>query len=365
VYYNLFSSLKRRIILELQDSFSRHPVYAKVVPFIQNRFTFAEQPQYGIVVKGSSSNKVQLSGDMLEWVREDTAVLVSNGDAMPTPPGVYYFECLSVPTNVEECGTFAIDPLLTATNEVLLRPSSSLEREVRLRHVPAPNAVRLWDNHNNLLVSGRDYTIDAAGNVRFAASFYPSGIVTADYRYPAPSLGPIEFYWNRADAETLPGVVLAFGKRAKVGDKIAVVVTADRVDVSRAFGGKFEASFDLDVIAQDPTQLEEIADFAVMALWGEKKSALEYEGIEILDVTMGGESEEPVDEAGDTYQYMASLSVQLRADWEMHTPLPLTISRVKVTSSGGDPTLHLTKGGLYYATAPVLPGRNHAFERIT
>jgi hypothetical protein len=36
MYYYLLSSLKRRLILELQDSFSRHPVYEKVVPFIQN-----------------------------------------------------------------------------------------------------------------------------------------------------------------------------------------------------------------------------------------------------------------------------------------------------------------------------------------
>ena len=63
MYYYLISSLKRRLILELQDSFAQHPVYRKITPNIQNRFAFKERPQHGIVVKGSSANKLQLSAD--------------------------------------------------------------------------------------------------------------------------------------------------------------------------------------------------------------------------------------------------------------------------------------------------------------
>lgn len=398
MYYNLVSTLKRRLILELQDSFSRHPVYRKIVPHIHNRFAFDERPQYGIVVKGSTSNKVQLAGDnflgfiesyvmltyvdgpahMLEWVREDTATIRANNGKMPTAPGVYYFECLKAPENAGDFGEFAIDPLLTVTDETVLIAVSGLEQEARLQHVPAPRSVRLWENHNQPLLVDRDYTLDPGGNIQFLTRFYPGGIITADYRYPIASIGPKKFMWNRADAETIPGVVLAFGKRAREGDKFAVVITSDRVDVAQAYGGKFEASFDLDVIAQDPTQLEEITDFAFMSLWGEKKAALEYEGIEILDVTMGGESEEPVNDTSDEYQYMANLSVQLRADWEIHVPLPLTFSRVSLASreveqevdpktraSGPGGLQQTAKGNLFYATAPTIPGRNHAFERIT
>jgi hypothetical protein len=63
MYYYLIGALKRRLILELQDSFSRHAIYQKITPFIQNKFAFSERPQFGIVVKGSSANKVQLSAD--------------------------------------------------------------------------------------------------------------------------------------------------------------------------------------------------------------------------------------------------------------------------------------------------------------
>ena len=55
MYFYLISSLKRRLIEELKDSFARHPLYKKIVPFIQNKYAFDERPQYGIVVKGSSA----------------------------------------------------------------------------------------------------------------------------------------------------------------------------------------------------------------------------------------------------------------------------------------------------------------------
>ena len=215
---------------------------------------------------------------------------------------------------------------------------------------------------------------DTPGTIHLLATHVPGATIVADYRYAAPSIGPIDFNWNTADFKTLPGVVLAFGKRAKAGDKVAIVVYPDRVDTANAFGGKFEVSFDFDVIAMDPAQMEEMADYTVMALWGEKKSALEFEGIEVVDISMGGESEEAYDETADSFFYMASLSLQLRADWEIHIPLPLTLSRVTPSSAAGDKaapagsygptTIQGVYSGLFYQTAPIAVGRNHAFERI-
>jgi hypothetical protein len=183
-------------------------------------------------------------------------------------------------------------------------------------------------------------------------------VVTADYRYPVASIGPVSWAWNEANFTTLPGIVLAFGKRAKIGDKVAIVVYPDRVKVAEAFGGKFEVSFELDVIAMDPIQMEEIADFAVMSIWGVKKAALEFEGIEVVDVSMGGEAEDVYDETADLYYYQGSLSMQLRADWEIHVPVPLTISKVSSNLPAGTPS------SLFYATAPAIAGRNTNFERI-
>lgn len=390
MYYNLVQSLKRRLVLELRDSFQKHPVYRKIVPFIQNRFSFTERPQFGIVVKSSTANKVQWAPDNfigtvqshvmlafvgqavfpLEWVREDLLCLENNNGAMPTAPGVYYMEILSAPTHPGESGFFVLDPLLTVRDEAVLRFQSGLEDEIQLQQLPVANTLRLWENGHYLLIEGTDYEANGS-QITLLQVHGADSRITADYRYAADSVGPIPFTWNTSDTKTLPGVVLAFGKRAEAGQKVAIVVYQDRVDTANAFGGKFEANFDLDVIARDNTQMEELADITIMYLWGEKKAVLGREGIEVLDVSMGGETEEVYDETGDSYFYQASLSVQLRADWELHVPLPLVLSRVtQITSTGDtDPTaasgIQAATSDMFFATNPVLTDRKNDFERIS
>lgn len=383
MYYYLVSSLKRRLVLELQDSFAQHPIYSKIVGSIQNKYTFDERPQFGIVIKGSSANKVALSADNfigtivshvmltyvgepaypLEWVREDQAAVKANNGIFPTRAGIYYIEILSVPENANDSGTYAVDPLLEATDEALLQFRSGIERQAQLENIPLQGTLRIYLNRRQLLTEGKDYTVNYQdGAIELLGRFEPAAQLTADYFYPVPSIGPVPWQWNISDFKTLPGTVLAFGKRGKVGDKVAIRIYPDRVDAAQAFGGKFEATFEMDVIARDPIQMEEVADLAIMYLWGQKKPKLEFEGIEIVDVSMGGEAEEVYDETADIYYYNASLSIQLRADWEIHVPMPLTISKVtqSIVAAG------VTNGpaSLYLATAPILAGRNNFFERI-
>lgn len=390
MFYYLIGALKNRLILELQDSFSKHPVFRKISPYIQNKFSFEKRPQFGIVVKGSNANKIQLSADNyvgtisshvmlayvgapvhpLEWVREDLRAVQENG--MQTLPGVYFVEILSAPTNAGELGYFAIDPLLTQSDEAVLQFQSGVEREAQLQQIPVRETLRLWLDRKFPLIEGRDYSVDyGSGAIAFLGTFAANSVVTADYRYAASSIGPVPYRWNSADHTTLPGVVMAFGKRSEAGQKVAVVVYGDRVSVAQAYGGKFEASFDLDVIARDSYQMEEIADLLIMYLWGEKRSKLAFEGIEIVDVSMGGESEEIYDETADDSYYQASMSVQLQADWEIHIPIPLTLSRVTPVTAEGDedPTalsgIHQVVDDLFFATHAVLIDRNSDYEKIT
>ena len=383
---------------ELQDSFSNHPIYEKIVPYIQNKYTFSERPQMGIVLKGSSANKVSLSADNfmgsvmshvmlgyvgkpaypIEWVREDQSCIKANHGRLPTPPGVYYIEILTAPSTAQEQGTYIIDPLLSQNDEPVLKFLTGVESSAQLQQRPILGTLRLWENRQWLLKEGVNYTVDySTGEIELLGSHPKGALLTADYRFQVPSIGPIPYKWNQSDFQTLPGVVLAFGKRGKVGDKVAVVVYEDRVDTARAYGGRFDVSFDLDVIARDPHQMEEIADLAVMYLWSEKREYLSAEGIEIVDVSIGGEAEEVYDETGDEYYYTASLSLQVQADWEVHIPLPLTVSRVTPTTAAADDAsspLDITRdttiigdvqNRLMFSAFPVIAGRNNNFERIT
>lgn len=395
MYFYLNGAMKRRLLNELKDSFSRHPVYSKIVPYIQDKYAFPERPQYGIVLKSASANKVGLSADNfvgiavshvalcyygtpaypIEWVREDQAVLQANEDRMPTVPGDYYIEILTVPTNASEEGAYVIDPLLTITQEPILYFQSGVETEGQLQNLPVRNTVRLFENGRYRLIEGTDYAVDYdTGAIKFLTPFNPGARVTASYRHAAPSLGPIPFRWNTSDQTTLPGVVIAFGKRAREGDKVAIAVTQDRVDTARIYGGKWDLTYEFDCIAQDSIQREEIADWAIMYLWAEKREFLANEGISLTEISMGGESEEPMDETGDIFMYTASVSVQIQSEWEMHVPLPFTISQVQPMVPGGgtpDPSAPSSTAGavptannLVFATLPLFAGRNNDFERI-
>ncbi len=391
MFYYLTQAVKRRLILELKDSFSRHPYYEKIVPFIQNHDAFDERPQFGIVVKNASANKVSLSADNfigtveshvmlayvkhpvypLEWVREDLNCVRENGDKMPTPPGVYYLEILKVPENAQDQGFFCLDPLLTQTDEPVLHFLSGIEREAQLQQLPVKGTVRLWQNRNYLLVENTDYQVNYTnGAITFLTTFSGNSYVTADYRYAAPTIGPVPYVWNTADFKTLHGIVLAFGKRGKVGDKVAIVVYPDRVEAANAYGGRFDVTFELDVIAQDTNQMEEMADLVTMFLWGEKRPILSIEGIEITNVSMGGESTEPYDETGDLNYYIASLTVEIQTDWEIHLPLPLTISRIapkgglSAVLAGLSPIQPGPNNSMFFQTVPIIAGRNNAYERI-
>jgi len=317
------------MILELKEVFSEHPLYNKIVPFIENRYAFTERPQFGIVVKGSSANKVVLSADNflgsmnshvmlgyvgapvhpIEWVREDELRIRQNGGILPTPPGVYYLEILKAPENAQDEGCFVLDPLITITDEPVLSFTTGAETEGQLQQIPVSGTLRLWENNRFLLVEGEHYALDSeTGKISFLQNANPGATVTASYRYALESSGPYSYQWNKADFTTLPGVVLAFGKRGKVGDKVAIVVYEDRVETAHIYGGRMDVSFDIDIIARDTIQAEEIADLVFMYLYVQRRPILASEGIEVVDVTFGGESEEVTDEAGEEFTYMVSMS---------------------------------------------------------
>ena len=382
--------MKRRLILELKDSFAQHPIYNKIVDHIESKYSFSERPQMGIVVKGASANKVALSSDQflgtlqsyvmlayvgaptfpIEWVVEDAAALDAHGGQMPLLPGIYYIKILDAPEDVQSEGHFEVEPLLTVNDEPVLRFQSGVETEGQLQQLPVHGTLRLWQNRNYRLTEGKHFTVDyTTGAIVFLESFLPGSVVTADYRYAVPAIGPIAYQWNRADYKTLPGAVLAFGKRGKAGDRVAVVVYGDRTPTANAYGGRFELSFELDVIARDPHQMEELADLTVMYLQYQKRRLLSSDGIEVMDVSIGGETEEVADETGDNFFYSASVSVQVQTPWEVHEPLPLTISVVTTESDNPNAAGRSTLIGdvynsLVFATMPTLIGRRNDFESL-
>jgi hypothetical protein len=347
----LTESLTNRLILELRRYWASHPRYKKIVPNIQGKYSFKERPSYGIIVKPSSGNRVDLSpdnylgviesyvylnkvknypGQAIEWVREDSVAIQNNGGRFPSPAGVYFIEITTDPNKNDPEGPaeyFYVDPLLDAFQEIVQLTSNSTGQLV---HQPHTGSLRVYEMPAcYMLFEGTNYTLTVdpqgvpTGEVVLTQPLTGGRYIVADYRYAGTSTGPFKFTPGRADNTAIPGTVLAFGRRNEANDRMAVVVQGIRQPSALEYGGRWEIGFDLDIIARDIHAEREITDFTVTYLWGILRSYLSTEGIEMTELSMGGESEETYDENGDDYFYNSTLSLTLSTEWHIDVPLPI------------------------------------------
>jgi len=357
MYFQLTSALKRRFIEELRRYWSYHPKYRDdLVQNIQGKFSFKERPQHGIIIKTGSGNRVDFSADnylgliesyclltrvmnkpglSIEWVREDSRAIQQNNGKFPSPPGVYYIDIVAPSTDLADPATvcaqqhkvdkvFYVDPLV----EVMHEPVALLdETHAQLMHIPA-RWLRLFEMPSGFrLVEGTNFTLDQdlsgnlTGGITLMTELTGGRWLQADYRYQAESSGPYPIHEMHANNSAIPGVVLAFGRKADVGDQLAVIVHDIRRPAYQEYGGKWEMQLDCDVMSRDVHAQQEIVDQTVVYLWGVLRSYLSHQGIEITDVSMGGESEEPYDENGDDLFYNATFSITCQTDWSIHVPV--------------------------------------------
>lgn len=329
------------MIIELRKYWKDHPKYQDLIDNIQGKFSFRERPQHGIIVKTGSANVVGLSSDnfvgtiysyvslaridnylgqAIEWVREDSAAIRRNKGVFPTPAGIYYIE-------LTQDNEFYVDPLLDVRNEVVARVTDT---EFQLQNAFLNGTLRLYMHPSHLpLYEGTNYMVDpSTGLITLNEPLAATLSLVADYRTPQASLGPFTIKENHARRDIIEGVILAFGRRCKKGDRLAVVVSPYREMTALEYGGRWDLSLDFDIIARDVYAQQEIADRTVFWLWGVARSWFNQEGIEITEVSLGGESEEVYDETGDDYYYTSSFSMGVTTDWSIHVPLNKKIRRV-------------------------------------
>jgi hypothetical protein len=316
-------------------------------------------------------------GNSIEWIREDTKAIIDNdptGASFPSPPGSYFITF----TGDRE---FVVDPLLDVFREFLVEfpPNASnigatVTLEMEMAH---PGTLFIFTAENLILVEGTHYTVD-----------YPTGVITfitdlsnylrmyADYKYPVDSRGPFTIEdVNTFNNTAIPGVVIAFGRSMHEGDRCAIIVTPKREIQALEYGGKWEVNVSFDVLAQDPIQMEEIADLVLMYVWGEKKDKLEFEGLIIMDISHGGEADEVYDETGQNLYYMVSMDLTVESDWNIHVPVPFRVQAIEFVAdlqsfrTATDEEVLTIDSSLRVVPSlvPYMPkaGLSHNFERIT
>jgi len=398
VYYQLSAALKRRLIKELRHYWEYHPKYTDLVANIQGKYSFQERPQHGMVVRVGGASQFTLSpdnyigvvvsythlakvknfpGTAIEWVKEDAVAIQNNGGNFPSRPGVYFIEL----TEDEE---FYVDPLLDVVNEHVTEVDPTT---FQLQHAQLDGTLRLFEMdagyqlyEPEAYTATRDAQGKPTGEIILNRPMTRGRYLAADYRHVMPSTGPHKLYPFYANNHVIPGVVLAFGNRNKKGDRMAIVVEQLRQPSALEYGGRWDVSFDIEIMSRDVDAQEEITDQTMIYLFGILRSYLSSEGIEMLDLSMGGEAEEVYDENGDDYFYTASLALTLQADWSVHLPLsvflrsatPLTLAEAQAMSGLPDEVVAQVQSniklledlGLEVISDPFFGGRGYSYETL-
>ncbi len=397
----LTNATKKKIINEIKGVLYTHPKYRNDVNNVQNKFSFDERPQRGVIINGTSAERVRLSADnymgtlssfcmltyfdqkpsySIEWVKENNNELERldpRRTKFPSQPGSYIITVDKLPDKARQVpGEFSVTPHYTVHGEpvIFFTSTSSTEGQIS-RDKIYPGSLRLWLDNRKQLIVNTDYTINYdTGEILFLKDVPIGYSVHADYRYEGFTTKSHYFDYEGTNISAIPGCVICFGDRIEICDKHIIVITDERTDVARIYGGKFEVSLELIAFSRDSEDREKFSDFIIHQLW-DRQSSLGYEGIELIDLSPGGENEEVYNETDDSYFYESSISLSLRVDWETWIPLPAVVSRTELVSKSAedekgwlDGTLDLdlvkTSNLLNSQSLPVLIGKHLSFERI-
>jgi hypothetical protein len=97
-----------------------------------------------------------------------------------------------------------------------------------------------------------------------------------------------------------------------------------------------------------------------MFLWTVLRPSVIDEGIDVTEISMGGESEEVFDENADDYFYNSSISMTVQTDWFSFVPIIPRILTVAQTVTGLPQGLQIDA-----VRDPFFGGRFTTFESIS
>ena len=199
--------------------------------------------------------------------------------------------------------------------------------EFLLSGVPIEGSFRIIEEPSNRILRLSEYVLEK-DKVTLIEEPPRAVKLKALYTEEASQQGPFRVKPAVSYRNIIDGVVIAFGRRLQKGDEVVIIVSEEREPVSHEYGGRWDVSVDIDLITRDVHSQADIADQTAVWLWSSLRPKLTNLGLEISDVSLGGESEEVYDDNGDDYFYTASLSFSIQVDWFIHFPLVIPIQSI-------------------------------------
>ncbi|MDD5649595.1 MAG: hypothetical protein PHF86_04145 [Candidatus Nanoarchaeia archaeon] len=344
MFYIISNSLKKRFVSIFQDILARHPIFEKVK--VYTKFPQEERPKTAILVRSVSGSSQKLGldnfigthrgycslanlkdvpGNSIEWVRDDQ----ENLDKLVSQ-GFYIVKITEHDLNTNVF-SFTVDPYLTCTNEKLDLVVIRTHQGAILKNIPVnPGSEIVFSEHGQFeFKKDIDYAIDyETGEILFTNPVTDHEPIVIDYQVRSAQQGPFVAEYYGLNNTAIPGVVLAFGDRLKVGDEQVVVVEEENTTTAKVFGGRWILNVDILGVAQDADQQERVIDYVVTSLWADYQDALANEGIAISEFALSGEAEDLEVEVPEEYNFTGGISFTVETDWEIYIPLIATVRRI-------------------------------------
>lgn len=336
MFHNLTMAVRDRMIKELREYWQDHPRYETLARNIQGKYAFDERPQFGMVIKTSGASNVVLSADnfighvkgyvslakvenkksvTIEWVREDSFVKPEEG--------IYHIKV--------EKNNLIEDPnayIMVVQRYVYRKEPTPLFTDpstIELNYEPEGDSLRVRESPSGRVLGDSEYVLNGT-TITLAEEVQRGLSLSVEYTSKDQFLsGPFKVWPDGVYREIIPGVLIAVGRWIEDGDEQVVIVSSEQEIVAREHGGRWDVSVDIDLVARDVHSQADIADRTVVWLWSTLRPKLANMGIEMTDVSLGGEGEEVYDENGDDYFYTASMSLTLQTDWFIHFPIMIPI----------------------------------------
>jgi len=338
------NSIKKKLVQIFQDILLNHPIFEKTK--VYTKFPEEERPKTAVIVRSVSGGSQKLSldnlmgihrgfctlanlkgtyGNSIEWVKDDQENLKNL-----SPHGFYIIRIMSKEEKTNNF-SFVIDPYLICDDEVLNIIYIKEKEGAILKNKPInlDSEIIYSQSHRFEFKKHIDYSIDyLTGEVLFASSVKKYEPILIDYQVCSNQLGPFSTEYYSVNNTSIPGVVLAFGDRIKIGDEQVILIEKIDRPVSKVFGGRWLLDIDVIAVSQDPDQQERLLDYISTSLWAEYQDDLANEGIAIRDFMLSGEGEDLEIEVPEEYSFSAGLSFSVEVDWEVHKPLISEVRRV-------------------------------------
>ena len=344
MYFCVSNALKKKLTLIFQDILSKHPIFEKVG--VYTKFPKEDRPKMALIIRavsGSSqklslsnfvavhhgraslSNLKGISGHSIEWVRDDQENMKNL-----SAPGFYIVKITEHQENSNSF-KFVIDPFLLVDDEQLQITFMKNTEGAILKNKPInPNSEIVFSERNQFeFKRDIDYTLDyQTGELLFKNSVKQYEPIVVDYQVIGKQMGPFETEYYNLHNDCIPGVVIAFGDRLKVGDEQAVIIDKETGPVAKVFGGRWMMNVDLIGVAQDTDQQERLVDYVITAFWAEYQDRLANEGIAISEFSLTGEAEDLEVEIPEEYNFTGGVSFIVETDWELYVPMITTVRRI-------------------------------------